>query len=281
MRRHVALFLLFTALVSLAGMLRTPPRARAQTAVSHVVLIMEENHSYSAAMSGMPYLKSLASTYATATNYWAIGFPSEPNYMALTSGEPVPGKDCAPSSSCQSSYANIFEQTASWHVLAESMPSACDKSNSGEYVPRHTAAPYYTDLSTCKTYDVPYSASTTPNISAKFTLIAPNLLHDAHDGTLAAADTWLKGVMAKILATTQYKSGNTLVEVAFDSGSGNCGSTCQSQVALVLVNPQLSKVVISSKYSHYSLLRLNEEILGVSPLGHASSAADMRAALGL
>ena len=253
------------------------------TPITHVVLIMEENHSYSAAMAGMPYLKSLATTYASGTNYWATNFPSLPNYMALTSGHAVPAKDCIPSSSCQSTYPSIFGQIpANWRVLAESEPSDCSKINSGNYAPRHTAAPYYTELAaTCKTYDVPYSASTTPDISAAFTLVAPNLVHDAHSGTLAAADTWLKAFMAKVLASSQYQSGNTLVEIVFDSGAPNCGASCPSQVPAVLVNPQLSKLALTGKYTHYSMLRLNEELLGLPLLGSAQTAADMRPALGL
>ncbi|HVB45883.1 MAG TPA: hypothetical protein VNF47_24680 [Streptosporangiaceae bacterium] len=37
------------------------------------------------------------------------------------------------------------------------MPSNCDKSNSGEYAVRHNPPPYYTTLSGCATFDVPYT----------------------------------------------------------------------------------------------------------------------------
>lgn len=279
--KRVGLLLCLVALVVsiLTGIAVSAATARV-TPITHVVLIMEENHAYSAALAGMPYLKSLSTTYATGSDYWATNYPSNPNYMALTSGEPVPGKDCTPSSSCDSTNKSIFAQT-SWRVLAESMPKPCDKANAGNYVVRHTAAPYYVGLANCATDDVGYSASSTPDISAAFTLVAPNLADDAHNGTLAQADAWLKAFMAKVLASSQYQSGDTLVEITFDSGSSNCGSACPSQVPLVLVNPQLSKVSLTAKYTHYSLLRLNEELLGLPLLGKAASAADMRSSLGL
>lgn len=264
------------------------PAASAATyqPVNHVVLVMEENKAESATYGHMPYLDSIANKYAVATNYWATNYPSEPNYMTLTSGHPVPGKDCSPSSSCQSAYDNIFHQLSGveggWRVLAESMPSNCAKSNSGEYVPRHTAAPYYTDIATpCKTLDVPYSSGATPNVSSGFTLIAPNLLHDMHDGTIAAGDSWLKTVLPKILGQSQFTDGSTLVEVAWDSGSSNCGASCQSHVELALANPRFAGLKLGTKYTHCSLLRLNEELLNLPLLGCAASAPDMRGALGL
>lgn len=250
--------------------------------VTHVVLVMEENHSYSQAMSGMPYLKSLASTYGTATNMWAQHYPSLPNYINLTSGAVpagIAGKDCTPSSTCEDSGASIFSQ-GSWNVWAESMPKPCDQANSGEYVPRHTAGPYYTKLAaTCSKNDVALPASPVP--TAAFTLVAPNLQDDAHNGTLAQANTWLSNFVPKLMATSAYQSGSVLIEITFDSGSNNCGSNCPSQVAAVFINPAISHRVVSVKATHASILRLNEELLNYPLLAGAKTAVDIRAALGL
>ena len=51
---------------------------------SHVFVIVMENHSYGRALQGR-YTAQLAAKYATATDYHAVGFPSLPNYLALTS----------------------------------------------------------------------------------------------------------------------------------------------------------------------------------------------------
>src|SRR5437867_7380433 len=55
----------------------------------HVFLVVEENHSYSEVIgnSAMPYLNSLASQYGLATQYFANGHPSMPNYLMLTTGQ--------------------------------------------------------------------------------------------------------------------------------------------------------------------------------------------------
>jgi hypothetical protein len=290
-----------------------PATKAAATAISHIVLIMEENHASTATIGHMPYLDSLRTQYASLTNYYATNYPSLPNYMMLSSGIAVPPLDCSPGSAkkagiesddrvgstpkiraaelakstgnCTSPNDNIFHQLGSnWRVLAESMPKPCTKPTSGEYATRHTMAPYFTDIpaATCIAQDIPYSESTVPNISAAFTVIAPNLINDGHTPAgISKPDAWLKVVVPKILSSAQYATGNTLVEITWDSGSNNCGANCQSHVETVLVNPQLSALTVATKATHASLLRLNEELLGLPLLGAATSAPDIRVALGL
>ena len=56
---------------------------------SHVVLIVEENHSFADVIgsSSMPYLNSLAQKYGLAAQYYANAHPSLPNYFMLTVGQ--------------------------------------------------------------------------------------------------------------------------------------------------------------------------------------------------
>lgn len=100
--------------------------------ITHIVLVMLENKPYSV-LSQMPYLSSIANAAGTATNYWALGYPSLPNYIRLTSGQVpsnIAGHDCLPSGSCTTSVPSIFGQlSGNWKVWAESMPSPCFKQN--------------------------------------------------------------------------------------------------------------------------------------------------------
>jgi hypothetical protein len=49
----------------------------------------------------------------------------------------------------------------------------------------------------------------------------------------------------------------------------------------VMVNPRFHGKAVTGSYNHYSLLRLNEELLGNKLLGHAAGAPDLRGKLGL
>jgi hypothetical protein len=241
---------------------------------------MEENHNRAAALAGMPYLSGLASQFATIPAYSAITHPSLPNYLAVTGGSTF-GKtrDCGTSTTkCTVNATNIFNQQGSnWRQWSESMPSPCDHTNAGDYIVHHAVPPFYTDLNaTCPTDDIPFSKSSVPQISAAYTFITPNNKDNAHSGSLGAADGWLKGVIGKLLAQTAYTNGSTLIEITFDEGSNG-----SNNVLTVLCQPSLKKLAIGGSANHYSLLRLDEELLGDPLLGSAQTARDLRPALGL
>src|SRR3981189_3736411 len=65
------------------------PVPAGQPTLSHVVLVVEENHSYSEVIgnSCMPYFNSLASQYGLATQYFGNAHPSLPNYLVLPTRE--------------------------------------------------------------------------------------------------------------------------------------------------------------------------------------------------
>jgi len=54
----------------------------------HIFVIVEENHGYTDVIGNpaAPNLNALASQYGSATNYFAVAHPSEPNYVALLGG---------------------------------------------------------------------------------------------------------------------------------------------------------------------------------------------------
>ena len=140
--------------------------AAAPPVYRHVIWIWMENHSYSDIIGNTaqaPYINSLASRCGVATDYHNTTHPSLPNYLAATSGLSQPDLpvtsylDCDVSVVCDTSAASIFGQGETWKSYEESMPSNCDKSNSGEYAVRHNPAVYYTKLSGCASRDVPYT----------------------------------------------------------------------------------------------------------------------------
>src|SRR3954462_3620065 len=74
----------------------------------HVVVIMEENWSYRdfAVSTQTPFLSQLARDCGNETNFHAATHPSQPNYMAATSGVPtLVGK--------RSANDNVFRQLQS------------------------------------------------------------------------------------------------------------------------------------------------------------------------
>jgi hypothetical protein len=277
------------------GTLSTAP------AYTHVIWIWMENHSLSDIIgntSQAPYLNTLASECGLATNYHNLSHPSLPNYVGATSGLPVSSltpfdPDCNPAGSCLTSAPSIFSQGESWKAYEESMTSNCLSSNSGEYAVRHNPPPYFTSLSGCGTFDVPYTQLATDladNALPAFSFITPNLIDDMHDGTINDGDTWLSSNLPTILNSPEYTSGSTAVFITWDEGTGgSTGENCVSNttdascnVATIVVSPSTPVGTASATlFSHYSLLATTEQLLGLPLLGQAATATSMTSAFNL
>jgi hypothetical protein len=277
--------------------------ATAPRAYQHVIWIWMENHSYSDIIGNpaqAPYLNSLASSCGVATDYHNATHPSLPNYLAATSGLPQPDLpvtsylDCDVSVVCDSSAASIFGQGETWKSYEESMPSNCDKSNSGEYAVRHNPAVYYTKLSGCASHDVPYTQlaiDLARNSLTAFSFITPNLVDDMHDGTIGQGDAWLSSHLPAILNSREYRAGTTAVFITWDEGSGgypieDCDKTTTTdsscRVPAIVISPSTPAGTKSRTFfDHYSLLATTEQLLGLPKLDSASSATTMTAAFHL
>jgi phospholipase C len=266
---------------------------------THVIWVWMENHSYDTIIgnSQAPYINSLAGQCGLATNYHNISHPSLPNYVGATSGLGLSAlkpfnNDCSPSKRCSTAAASVFGQGATWRAYDESMPSACDKSNSGEYAVRHNPPPYYSKLIGCVTNDVPYTqlaSDLAANTLPAFSFVTPNLIDDMHDGTVADGDTWLANNLPTIFTSTEYQSGTTAVFLTWDEGEGGSSNDCATNttdvgchVATIVISPSTVPGSTSSAlFNHYSLLGTTEQLLGLPALGNASSFPTMTSAFNL
>lgn len=288
--------------------------AAAPVPITKVLTIVFENTDLTSIVGSpaAPNMNALATACGLATNYHGIQFPSLPNYIAMTSGQVPPaiagdganGSDCQPSPTCDSTDPSIFTQIdaaaaavppvpLTWRTYAESMLANCQHTNAGEYAVRHNPAPYYpNDAASCATNDVPAGTPTTGALASdlaagtlpSYGLLVPNLCNDGHDSCngvdrVAEEDATLGAWMPSILASPDYLSGNLLVVITADSShSAANGNT----LATVLVNPDVPAALqAADRYDHYSLLRLDEELLGLPLLANAADAADMAPAFNL
>src|SRR5580658_9200196 len=272
-------------------------------AIKHVIFIFLENHSYGAILgsSAAPYFNTLAKDCGIATNYHNITHPSLPNYIAATSGLSLTSlhkfiSDCSPSGSCDTSVQSIFGQGESWRSYEETMPSACDHTNSGNYAVRHNPAAYYTTLDSCSSDDVPYSHLATDlkhNQLPAFSFITPNLIDDMHNGTVADGNSWMSHNLPTILNSAEYKNGSTVIFITFDEGSDvgsyangeNCAtntSDTSCHLPTFVISPSTRAGARSGTlFNHYSLLGTAEQLLHLSKLGQAASYPTMVSAFNL
>jgi acid phosphatase len=254
---------------------------------------MEENHSASEALSQMPTLAGYASQYGRATQYFAISHPSLPNYLAIWSGSTQGiASDCVPGPGCAPVGPTVWSQTLAAGGTAkayqEAMTANCQAASAGSYAAKHGPWAYFTDpadVAGCKANDVPLGTTSGGNLLTDVQQghlpvtgeVTPDVDDDAHDGSLAQADTWLGTWVPLIMAGPDFRSGHLTIIVTFDEDDSSEGN----QVPFVVIDPRLSHVVVNGIFNHYSLTRWLDENAAVSLLRNATTAPDLKAAFGL
>jgi phospholipase C len=250
---------------------------------AHVILIVMENHGFDQVAGHSPFLNALAHRCGLAADYHAVAHPSLPNYLALTSGstQGLVGQDCSPGPGCRSGAASIFGQTP-WRAYAESMTGRCGLANSGDYAARHNPAVYYTRVSArCRSADVPLAqlpGDLRSGRLAPYTFIAPNLCSDEHNCAVSDGDAWLARWMPRLTGSAVYRLGATAIFITYDEDDYGEDNRVYTVVVARSVRPG---TVSETPFTHYSMLRTNEELLGLPPLGEAATAASMTGAFHL
>jgi phospholipase C len=277
----------------------------------HVLVVMDENVSYAnLTKAGVaPYLNGLASACGSELAMHAATHPSQPNYMAATSG-------VATSVGAHTSNDNIFRQLQdaglTWGAFQESMPTPCAATSAMHpaYKPGHNPPIWYTNLTkptnTCAVNDLPMSPSLDSALAEdslpSFAWITPNLCHDMHwdrscpyakSGRIARGDTWLSTFVPRITALPSFARGETLLIITFDEGDGGHknGVDCTDpsyypthpdcRIATVVVSPYITPgQTDATDHNLYGLLGTVEDIYQLDRLGRADGQSSLRPGLG-
>jgi len=250
------------------------------------VLVLEENHSYSDVIgdSDMPYFNSLAQQYGMAAQYYADAHPSLPNYFMLTVGLTETDSD---SFSGVVTDDNIVRELVkagkSWKSYAEAIPSAGYLGgDTGNYLQHHNPFVYFSDVQN----DPPQAANIVPftqfatdlanNALPQYSFIVPDIMDDAHNGTLAQADSWLQQNIAPLIANANFQNSGLLI-ITFDESETTDTAHGGGHVPTIIVSSLAKKNYVSQTlFQHESTLRLTLAASGVNTFpGAAASAPSM------
>ena len=249
----------------------------------HVVLVVEENHSYSTVIgsAAMPYLNSLASQYGLATQYFANTHPSIGNYFMLTTGQLVTNDDAfAGTVSVDNIVRDLITAGKTWKSYAESIPSTgYTGGDSYPYAKRHNPFSYFTDVVSSSTQVnnlvslSQFNSDLANNQLSNFSYLLPNLLDDGHDGPLQLADAWLQQNIAPLISSPAFQKDGLLI-VVFDEADSNDSTNGGGHVAEFVISPKAKQGYRStSLYQHQSTLRLVLHALAVPSYPAAASTA--------
>ena len=245
------------------------PSANGVPRPDHVVIVIEENHSYSEIIgsSAAPYINSLAAQGALFTQSYAITHPSEPNYLDLFSGsnQGVTDDSCPHYFTTANLGLYLLNASLTFGGYSEDLPSVGSLvCTSGAYARKHAPWVNFTNIPT--TTNLPYSYfptdyTTLPTVS----FVIPNLNDDMHDGTIQQGDSWLQ---QHLNAYAQWAmTHNSLLIITFDEDDGSQGN----RIATIFVG----QMVVPGQYSeliyHFNVLRTLEDMFDLPYAGVSGS----------
>ena len=253
----------------------------------HVYVIILENKSYGSIVGAgnAPYLNSLIARYGLATNLDAETHPSEPNYIALTSGG-LQGSDSDGTYNLNA--PNLFDQIdasgRTWHVYAQGYPGGCYKSFQasavadgtgavGDYVRKHNPAISYTSISgnSARCAQITHLTGFDP-AAADFEMIIPNEITDMHSSSTRAGDDFLRDFVPQITGSPAF--ANSLLIITWDEGAGSDTKGGGGHIATILASPGMPPGSrFTDAATHYSILRTIELAWGLPLLGAAATAS--------
>lgn len=244
----------------------------------HIVLVVEENHSFSQIIGSdsAPFINSLAkdSNAVLFTKSYAITHPSQPNYLHLYSGSDQGVTDDNHPANEPFTTPNLGGQLIaagySFATYSQGLPYAGFNGDTwGAYVRRHNPAANWMGSGTNQipsTTNQPFTAfpsdySQLPTVS----LVVPNLNCGMHDGSISKADTWLKYRFSNYLQWA--KTNNSLFILTFDEDN----KKDSNHIVTIFYGPMVRSGKDSITINHYRVLRTIEDMYGLPYAGNAAN----------
>jgi acid phosphatase len=248
----------------------------------HVVVVILENKDEGDALRDGPYLASLAATGASLTDMHAETHPSQPNYLALFSGDTQGVLDdrCPLRLDGPNLASELAAAGFGFAGYSEGLPepgyTGC---HAGDYARKHSPWTNFTNVPAAA--NQPFSAMPTdytrlPTVS----FVVPDLCHDMHDCSIAEGDEWLR---QHLDAYAQWaRTHDSLLLVSFDESEApdDAQDPDGNHVATVAVGQRVTPGPVTTRTDHYALLRTLEDLYGLPPLGHSADAVAIPALWG-
>jgi acid phosphatase len=273
-----------------------PPGGGKIPAVSHVFVLVEENHAYESVIgnASMPYTNSLAQRYALATQYFANRHNSLPNYFMLTVGDLVTTDDLFTGTVTSDNVVRALTAAGkSWKIYAESLPgTGYLGASSVPYSKDHNPFAYISDVldSSSQAANIVSFTELSTDLQngtlPNYAMIVPNAANDGHDcpnessictdtQKLANIDQWIKTNLGPLINSSVLQ--DSVLIYSWDESVITDLANGGGHVATILVGAKVrAGFQATTLYQHQSALKLSMQLLGVTDFpGLAASAPDM------
>lgn len=231
----------------------------------HIVIVVEENRSKAQIIGNKeaPYINRLANSGALMINSHGIRHPSQPNYIALFSGntQDVNDDSCPHKFKTSNLATELINHKKGFSGYSEDLPYTGFKGcQNKSYRLKHNPWVNFTNVSPILNNpftSFPSDYNKLPTIS----FVIPNLNHDMHDGTIEQGDAWLKNKIDKYVQWSN--KNNSLLIVTWDEDDFKKDNI----IPTIFVGPMVKKGKYTDYVNHYNVLRTLEDMYGLAKLG--------------
>jgi acid phosphatase len=241
---------------------------------AHVVVVMEENHSFSDIIgdtSDAPYMNQLANEGALLTSSYAVTHPSDPNYLALFAGNTfgLTADECPLKEGTTANLGSeLLAAGDTFKGYSEGLPKAGSTTcTSGNYASKHSPWVNFSNIPSAD--QQPFSAfPTSANYASLPTVswVIPNLNDDMHNGTIKQADTWLDSNLSAY--ATWAATHDSLLIVTWDEDD----YTENNQIPTIFYGQGVTQGRYDENVDHYNVLATLEQMYGLSEVGSSKGA---------
>jgi acid phosphatase len=286
----------FTLAALLAAVAAAGNVAAAPWSPSHIVVVIEENHSYDQIIGNAdaPFINKLAAEGALFTDSHGIAHPSQPNYLALfsgsTQGTTGDGAVRGTPLTAPNLGAALIANGYTFAGYSEGLPAVGSLKHSapGGYARKHNPWSDW-QADSPGPNQLPAGANQPfKNFASDFdrlptvAFVVPNLNHDQHGDGLTAdrtlireSDAWLQ---RNIGAYAQWAvTHNSLLIVTWDEDDND--DSPANHIATILIGAQVKPGKYAQRIDHYGVLRMIEDFYGLPRAGASEQAAPIVGAI--
>lgn len=235
-----------------------------------VITVIFENKNYSDVLR-QPFFSQLAKNGAHFSNFMGLVHPSQPNYIALTSGSLQNVKNDLVVNLDVTNVIDLLEaQGISWKIYAEDYPGNCFTGVSKlGYARKHNPFISYMNIqknpSRCANIvnASEFDQDAENNALAQYVFYIPNNKNNGHDTDLSYADKWFSQKFSKYVSNNLFMEKTILVST-FDESEPKASI---NQIYTSIVGSTVKPAVYSDALNAYSVLKLIEDNWSLGNLG--------------
>src|SRR5881628_2954194 len=250
-----------------------PVSSEATNNFDQLVVVLMENKNLNEVYGPAPYMTQLADQYSFSQGWSSITNPSQPNYIAIMGASTfgVSGDGNHPNLNHPTLVDLIETSGHTWNAIAEGSGSGCsiNPDRGEDHFPFLSYTTITGNSARCANLHSggPADVVAALNAGTNFIWFTPNDGHNMHDNSVASGDSWLQSWGPGLLTAMAGK--HAALFLTYDEGyaspplvySGFSGPTAKQAYKS------------TSSYTHYSLLKLIEDVWGGGSLGQGDVGA--------